>query len=112
MQQEVSNFFIFEVSKQPIILLDAQFEILKISSYTKNQLFGSPKAPKNLRFEYLVADEDKKVINAYGVWGPKKFMGREYEGIHRVTFVIDESGLIEKIFTKVKTKDHTAQILG
>lgn len=63
MQQEVSNFFIFEVSKQPIILLDTQFEILKISSYTKNQLFESPKAPKNLRFEYLVADEDKKRVN-------------------------------------------------
>ena len=60
----------------------------------------------------LLADEDKKVINAYGVWGPKKFMGREYDGIHRTTFIIDEKGNIENIITKVKTKDHTNQIFG
>ena len=59
----------------------------------------------------LLADEDKKVIMAYGVWGPKKFMGREYDGIHRTTFVIDENGLIEDVITKVKTKEHTAQII-
>lgn len=59
----------------------------------------------------LLADEDKSVLNAYGVWGPKKFMGREYDGVHRTTFVINEDGIIEKIFTKVKTKDHTNQII-
>jgi len=59
----------------------------------------------------LLADEDKKVINAYGVWGPKKFMGREYDGIHRVTFVIDGNGFLEEIITKVYTKKHTSQIL-
>lgn len=59
----------------------------------------------------LIPDTDKEVIKAYGVWGPKKFMGREYDGIHRTTFVIDEKGMIEKIFTKVKTKVHTRQIL-
>jgi len=59
----------------------------------------------------LVADTERKVIDAYGVWGPKKFMGREYDGIHRTTFVIDEEGRIELIITKVKTADHTAQIL-
>ena len=59
----------------------------------------------------LIADEDKKVINAFGVWGPKKFMGKEYEGIHRTTFIIDENGKIENVISKVKTKDHTAQIL-
>lgn len=59
----------------------------------------------------LLADEDKTVLNAYGVWGPKKFMGREYDGVHRTTFVIDEAGTIEKVITKVKTKNHTAQIL-
>ncbi len=64
----------------------------------------------NLPFSLLV-DEDKKIINAYGVWGPKKFMGREYDGIHRTTFVIDEVGNIEDIITKVKTKEHAAQIL-
>ena len=59
----------------------------------------------------LLADEDKAVINAFGVWGPKKFMGREYEGIHRTTFVIDEKGVIEDVILKVKTKQHTSQIL-
>ncbi|MEX1383104.1 thioredoxin-dependent thiol peroxidase [Lutibacter sp.] len=59
----------------------------------------------------LLADEDKAVINAFGVWGPKKFMGREYDGIHRTTFVIDEKGIIEDVILKVKTKQHTSQIL-
>jgi peroxiredoxin Q/BCP len=59
----------------------------------------------------LLADEDKSVIEAFGVWGPKKFMGREYEGIHRTTFVIDENGNIEDVIAKVKTKEHTSQIL-
>ena len=58
----------------------------------------------------LISDESKEVLNAYGVWGPKKFMGREYDGIHRTTFVIDEKGIIEDIITKVKTKEHTNQI--
>jgi len=59
----------------------------------------------------LIADTEKTIINAYGCWGPKKFMGREYEGIHRKTFVIDEKGDILLVFEKVKTKTHTAQIL-
>ncbi|GFD76071.1 peroxiredoxin [Tenacibaculum sp. KUL113] len=59
----------------------------------------------------LLADESKDVINAFGVWGPKKFMGREYDGIHRTTFVIDEKGVIEDVITKVKTKEHANQIL-
>ncbi len=60
----------------------------------------------------LLADEDKSVIHAFGVWGPKKFMGKEYDGIHRTTFVIKESGIIEQIISDVKTKAHAAQILG
>ena len=60
---------------------------------------------------HLLADTEKEVLNAYGVWGPKKFMGRTFDGIHRTTFVIDENGMIERIFTKVKTKEHTEQIL-
>jgi len=59
----------------------------------------------------LIPDTEKEIIKAYGVWGPKKFMGKEYEGINRMTFVIDADGKIEKVFEKVKTKDHTAQIL-
>lgn len=59
----------------------------------------------------LIADEDKSVIQAFGVWGPKKFMGKEYDGIHRTTFVINEEGIIEEVITDVKTKAHAAQIL-
>lgn len=65
----------------------------------------------NLPFP-LIADTDKKIINAYGVWGEKKFMGRKFDGIHRVTFIIDENRNIENIIDRVKTKDHTAQILA
>lgn len=59
----------------------------------------------------LIPDTGKEIIKDYGVWGPKKFMGREYEGIHRTTFLINEKGTIEKILSKVKTKEHSEQIL-
>jgi peroxiredoxin Q/BCP len=59
----------------------------------------------------LISDEKREVLNSYGVWGPKKFMGREYDGIHRTTFVINEKGVLEDVITKVKTKEHTKQIL-
>ena len=59
----------------------------------------------------LLADEDHSVAEAYGVWGRKQFMGREYDGIHRTTFVIDGEGKIDDVISKVKTKEHTAQIL-
>ncbi len=59
----------------------------------------------------LLADENKDVIQAFGVWGPKKFMGKVYDGIHRTTFVIDEKGFIEDVILKVKTKDHASQML-
>lgn len=60
----------------------------------------------------LIPDKEKKIIKAYGVWGMKKLYGREYEGIMRTTFIISPEGIIEKIFTKVDTKNHTAQILA
>lgn len=74
------------------------------------------KAQANFRNKFdfpfpLLADEDKSVIQAFGVWGPKKFMGKEYDGIHRTTFVINEEGVIDEVITEVKTKDHAAQIL-
>lgn len=64
----------------------------------------------NLPFR-LIADTDKKVCEAYGVYGLKKFMGREYMGVNRTTFIIDGKGNIERIITKVDTKNHAAQIL-
>ena len=86
------------------------YEILGVSA-------DSEKRQSNFRNKYdfpypLLADEDKSVINAFGVWGPKKFMGREFDGIHRTTFVIDEYGVIEDVITKVKTKEHTSKILN
>ena len=64
-------------------------------------------------FQYLlIADNEKDLIKAFGVWGPKKFQGREYQGIHRTTFLIDENGVITNVINKVKTKDHAAQILN
>jgi peroxiredoxin Q/BCP len=59
----------------------------------------------------LLADEDREVIDAFGVWGPKKFMGRLFNGINRATFIIDEDGMIEEVISEVKTKTHASQIL-
>lgn len=93
------------------------FERFKANNY---ELLGvsadSAKAQKKFEVKYqfpfpLLADEDKSVITAFGVWGPKKFMGRVFDGIHRTTFIIDENGIIEDIISKVKTKEHANQIL-
>jgi peroxiredoxin Q/BCP len=91
------------------VFLNKGYAIVGVSADSeKKQLSFSSKY--ELPFS-LLADEKKAVINAYGVWGPKKFMGKEYDGIHRTTFIIDEKGLIENIIEKVQTKDHAAQIL-
>ena len=64
-------------------------------------------------FQYpMLSDEEKDVLKAYGVWGQKKFMGREYDGIFRNTYVIDEKGLIEKAYKKVNVKTHVQDILA
>ncbi len=59
----------------------------------------------------LIADVNLELIKTYGVWGPKQFMGRKYDGIHRTTFIINEKGKIEHIIQKINTKNHTKQIL-
>jgi len=60
----------------------------------------------------LLADEDKKIVEAYGVWGEKSFMGRKYLGIHRVTFLIGPDGRIKKIWPLVKPEEHAAEVLA
>jgi len=90
-------------------LKDQGYEILGVSA-------DSEKKQSNFKNKYdfpypLLADEDKAVIKAFDVWGEKKFMGRTFDGIHRVTFVIDEKGVIEKVIDNVKAKKHTEQIL-
>ena len=93
------------------------YERFKANNY---ELLGvsadNAKAQSNFKnkFEFpfaLLADEDKSVIKAFGVWGLKKFMGKEYDGIHRTTFVINEEGILEEVISDVKTKAHAAQIL-
>ncbi len=59
----------------------------------------------------LLSDEDHAVADAFGVWGPKKFMGKEYDGIHRLSFLIDEAGKIVHRFDKFKTSDHHQVVL-
>ena len=59
----------------------------------------------------LLADVNKELIKSFGVWGKKKFMGKEYDGIHRMTFIVNEKGLISYLFRSVKTKEHSEQIL-
>ena len=65
---------------------------------------------KNFPFS-LLSDESKDTIKAYGAWGFKKFMGREYEGIYRYSYLIDENGTIEQVYSKVKTKTHAKDVL-
>ena len=60
----------------------------------------------------LLSDEAGDIVSAYGCWGPKKFMGREFDGIHRKSFLINETGHIERIYEKVKTKTHGEDVLG
>ena len=59
----------------------------------------------------LLSDEDHAVADLFGVWGEKKFMGKIYDGIHRLSFLVDENGVIEHVFTKFKTKDHHKVVL-
>lgn len=85
------------------------YELLGVSA-------DSEKRQTNFRNKHklpfqLLADEDHTVLNTFGVWGRKKFMGREYDGIHRKSFVIDGDGIVTKVIDKVKTKDHAAQLL-
>lgn len=85
------------------------YEIIGVSA-------DSVQRQKNFATKYdlnypLIADEEKKIIQAFGVWGPKKFMGKEFDGIHRTTFIINEKGIVEEVIAKVKTKEHAQQIL-
>lgn len=91
-------------------LRKAGFEVIGVSADTEKkhvQFIDKHQLPFT-----LLADTDKKLINAYGVWGPKKFMGKEFDGINRTTFIIDEQGFIKKVIDKVETKNHAEQIIN
>ena len=92
------------------VLKEKGFELLGVSADSKEKhvkFINKFSLPFN-----LIADEDKAVLNAFGIWGLKKFMGKEYDGIHRTTFIINEEGVITNIYKKVKTKEHAEQILA
>ena len=91
------------------VLMEKGYRIIGISA-------DDEKSHKNFSEKYvlpfaLIPDKARKIIMDYGVWGKKKLYGKEYEGINRMTFIIDELGKISHIFTKVDTKNHTDQIL-
>lgn len=91
-------------------LVDLGYNLIGISC-------DKPKSQKNFSIKYgfqypLLADVDKKLVNLFGVWGPKRFRGKEYDGIHRMTFIFNEKGIVTRVIDKVKTKDHTNQILN
>jgi len=91
-------------------LAEKGFEVVGVSADSvKRQLNFATKQELNYN---LIADEEKSIIEAFEAWGPKKFMGREFDGIYRHTYVIDENGVIEQVLEKVKTKEATEQILA
>ena len=89
---------------------ERNIEIIGVSA---DPVSKQEKFVEKYNFPYLMlCDESKKMLQSYKVWGLKKFMGREYEGIHRISYLIDEKGFIEKVFDKVKTKSHAIDVLN
>jgi peroxiredoxin Q/BCP len=90
-------------------LIDKGFEVVGIST-------DDVKSHKKFEGKYqlpfpLIADEERKIVDLYSVWGEKKFMGKTFMGTHRTTFLIDEAAKIKKIITKPDTKNQTQQVL-
>ena len=88
-----NNTVVFGISPDPVARLD-KF-----------------RTKENLNFD-LLSDEDHAIADAFGVWGLKKFMGKEYDGIHRISFLIGEDGVIKQVYNKFKTKDHHEVVLA
>ncbi|MES2668236.1 MAG: thioredoxin-dependent thiol peroxidase [Patescibacteria group bacterium] len=104
-------------TKQACMLRDAMPSFSKLDAAVFGISADSVKSHKKFAEKYglpftLLADEDKTVSNAYGVWGAKKFMGRAYEGISRTSFLIDAEGNIEKVYENVKPEKHAEQVLA
>ena len=95
------NFSIYK--KKGVVVLGVSPDTVKKQANFKNKF--------ELPFT-LIADDEHKVSELYGVWGLKKFMGREYEGVHRITFLIDKDGMTKDVFEKVKPETHSAEILA
>lgn len=91
-------------------LTNANVEVIGVSADT-------PKKQSNFvnKYEFpfpMLCDESTEMIQKYGAWGLKKFMGREYDGIHRISYLIDEDGKIEHVWSKVKTKTHGDDVVA
>ncbi|ADQ82002.1 thioredoxin-dependent thiol peroxidase [Riemerella anatipestifer] len=97
--------------------LSENYEVLQKQGYTllgvsADSVEKQKKFHDKFNFPYdLLADEERQIIEAFGVWQLKKFMGKEFMGIVRATFIFDENGVCTRIIDKVKTKEHSAQIL-
>lgn len=103
-------------TKQACVLRDAQPAFHKLKAVVLGISADSVASHKKFAEKYslpftLLSDEERKVIRAYGVWGKKKFMGREYDGIFRTSFLIDPKGKIAKIYEKVKPEQHAENVL-
>ena len=104
-------------TKQACALRDADPDFTKLDAVVLGISVDSVKSHKKFTEKYglafpLLADEDKKVVNRYGVWGVKKFMGREYQGIKRTSFLIDPNGKIAKVYENVKAVEHAPMVLA
>lgn len=104
-------------TKQACALRDAHPDFAKLDAVVLGISADSAASHKKFAEKYdlpftLLADEDKKVVNAYGVWGKKKFMGREYDGIFRTSFLIGPDGAILKVYEKVKPERHAEEVLA
>ena len=86
---------------------------IEIIGVSADPVSKQEKFVEKYNFPYLMlCDESKEMLKSYKAWGLKKFMGKEYEGIHRISYLINEKGVIEKVFDKVKTKSHATDILN
>ena len=89
---------------------DLNIDVIGVSA---DSVSKQDKFVKKYNFPFLMlSDETKEMLKSYKAWGLKKFMGREYEGIHRISYLINEKGVIEKVFDKVKTKSHALDVLS
>ena len=89
--------------------IDKGYEVIGVSP---DSVASHKKFADKYGFKFnLIADTEKEILQAYGVWGEKNMYGRKYMGVLRTTYVINDEGMIEEVFEKVKTKDHTNQII-
>jgi len=86
---------------------------VKVLGISKDSVKRQKNFATKQRFPYpLLSDESGTTVSAYGAWGPKKFMGRKFDGILRISYLLDEGGKVEKVFAKVKTKTHGEDVLA